>query len=80
MSRSQLSFVGLFVIGGVLMFAVGVFMIGDRRALFAERFELSPTSATSPDFRSAPASGSPASTPVRSCGSRSPEARPIGSW
>ena len=41
MSRSQLSFVGLFVIGGVLMFAVGVFMIGDRRALFAERFELS---------------------------------------
>ena len=31
MSRSQLSLVGAFVMVGVLMFAVGIFMIGDRR-------------------------------------------------
>ena len=41
MSRSQLSLVGAFVVGGVLLFAVGIFMIGDRRLLFAEHFEVS---------------------------------------
>ena len=40
MSRSQLSLVGAFAIGGVILFAVGIFMIGDRRMLFAERFEI----------------------------------------
>ncbi len=32
--------VGAFVIGGVLLFAVGLFLIGDRRMLFDEHFEI----------------------------------------
>jgi len=40
MSRSRLAAVGAFVIAGLLLFAVGIFMIGDRRLLFTEHFEL----------------------------------------
>ena len=40
MSRVQLSLVGTFVVAGVLLFAVGIFMIGDRRLLFAQHFEV----------------------------------------
>ena len=32
--------VGLFVLGGLLLFAVGLFLIGNRRMLFAESFEV----------------------------------------
>ena len=32
--------VGVFVLGGLLLFAVGLFMIGQRRMLFAEQFEV----------------------------------------
>jgi len=41
MSRTRLSLVGAFVVVGVLLFAVGIFMIGDRRLLFAQNFEVS---------------------------------------
>lgn len=37
---SRLAIVGAFVLGGVLLFAVGIFMIGDRRLLFASSFEV----------------------------------------
>jgi phospholipid/cholesterol/gamma-HCH transport system substrate-binding protein len=40
MSRVQLSLVGTFVVAGVLLFAVGIFMIGDRRLLFTQHFEV----------------------------------------
>ena len=40
MGSPRLAVVGTFVIGGLLLFAVGLFMIGDRRLLFAERFEV----------------------------------------
>ena len=40
MSRSHLSLVGVFVVVGVLLFTVGIFMIGDRRLLFAQHFEI----------------------------------------
>ena len=40
MSQSKLAAVGAFVAGGILLFAVGLFLIGDRRLLFAEQFEL----------------------------------------
>ena len=40
MGSPRLAWVGTFVIGGLLLFAVGLFMIGDRRLLFAERFEV----------------------------------------
>ena len=40
MSRVQLSLVGTFMVAGVLLFAVGIFMIGDRRLLFAQHFEV----------------------------------------
>ena len=40
MGSPRLAWVGAFVIGGLLLFAVGLFMIGDRRLLFAERFEV----------------------------------------
>lgn len=32
--------VGVFVVGGLLLFALGLFMIGDRRMLFAEQFDV----------------------------------------
>jgi phospholipid/cholesterol/gamma-HCH transport system substrate-binding protein len=32
--------VGAFVLGGLLLFAVGLFLIGDRRMMFAETFEV----------------------------------------
>ncbi len=40
MSRTQLSLVGTFVVVSVLLFAIGIFMIGDRRLLFTEHFEV----------------------------------------
>lgn len=40
MSQSKLAAVGAFVTAGILLFAVGLFMIGDRRLLFKEQFEL----------------------------------------
>ena len=35
---ARLAGVGLFVIAGVVLFAVAVFMIGDRQMAFARRF------------------------------------------
>ena len=40
MSQSKLAAVGAFVTAGILLFAVGLFMIGDRRLLFKDQFEL----------------------------------------
>ena len=40
MGSPRLALVGAFVIGGLLIFAVGLFMIGDRRLLFSEQFEM----------------------------------------
>lgn len=40
MSRSRLSVIGAFVVGGALLFAVGLFMIGDRRLLFTDQIQL----------------------------------------
>ena len=40
MGSPRLAIVGAFVIGGLLLFAVGLFLIGDRRLLFSEQFEV----------------------------------------
>ncbi|RPI12508.1 MAG: MCE family protein, partial [Acidobacteriales bacterium] len=40
MSAKQKTVVGLFVVGGFLLFALGLFLIGDRRLLFSESIEL----------------------------------------
>ena len=40
MGSPRLALVGAFVIGGLLLFAVGLFLIGDRRLLFSEQFEV----------------------------------------
>lgn len=40
MSRNRAAAVGAFVIGGMLLFALGLFLIGDRRMLFEENFEV----------------------------------------
>lgn len=40
MSVTQRALVGAFVGGGILLFAVGLFLIGDRRLLFVDRYEL----------------------------------------
>ena len=40
MGSPRLALVGAFVISGLLIFAVGLFMIGDRRLLFSEQFEI----------------------------------------
>jgi phospholipid/cholesterol/gamma-HCH transport system substrate-binding protein len=43
MTRLRTALVGGFVIVGLLLFAGGLFLIGDRRLLFAEQFELNAT-------------------------------------
>ncbi len=40
MSTSRLAVVGAFVLGGLVLFAAGLFMIGERRLLFAQQFEV----------------------------------------
>jgi phospholipid/cholesterol/gamma-HCH transport system substrate-binding protein len=40
MPSSRSFMVGLFVVGGILLFTVGLFMIGDRRKLFSKDFEV----------------------------------------
>jgi len=40
MGKNRLAAVGAFVIGGMLLFAAGLFMIGDRRMLFGDTFEI----------------------------------------
>lgn len=41
MSNTRTALVGAFVLGGLALFAAGLFLIGDRRLLFAEQFEVS---------------------------------------
>jgi phospholipid/cholesterol/gamma-HCH transport system substrate-binding protein len=40
MNRNKAVAVGAFVVAGVLLFAVGLFLIGDRRMMFADTFEV----------------------------------------
>jgi phospholipid/cholesterol/gamma-HCH transport system substrate-binding protein len=40
MNRMRGAIVGAFVLGGLVLFGAGLFLIGDRRLLFAEQFEL----------------------------------------
>lgn len=40
MPSSRLIAVGVFVLGGVVLFALGLFLIGDRRGLFADNFDV----------------------------------------
>lgn len=43
MTRLRTALVGAFVLGGLLLFSGGLFLIGDRRLLFSPRFELNST-------------------------------------
>lgn len=43
MSPLRRALVGAFVLGGLLLFGAGLFMIGDRRLLFVRQFELNAT-------------------------------------
>ena len=43
MTGMRSALVGAFVLGGLLLFGGGLFLIGDRRLLFAEQFELNST-------------------------------------
>jgi phospholipid/cholesterol/gamma-HCH transport system substrate-binding protein len=43
MNPMRTALVGAFVLGGLLLFAGGLFLIGDRRLLFAPQFELNTT-------------------------------------
>jgi phospholipid/cholesterol/gamma-HCH transport system substrate-binding protein len=38
MNQTRLAGIGAFVIGGVLLFAIGLFLIGERRMLFEQKF------------------------------------------
>jgi phospholipid/cholesterol/gamma-HCH transport system substrate-binding protein len=40
MPNTRLAAVGAFVVGGILLFAVGLFLIGSRRMLFSDTFEV----------------------------------------
>jgi phospholipid/cholesterol/gamma-HCH transport system substrate-binding protein len=40
MTRTRVAAVGAFVLGGILLFGVGLFLIGDRRMLFEQNFEI----------------------------------------
>ncbi len=44
MTRMRTAVVGAFVLGGLLLFGGGLFLIGDRRLLFVDQFELNSTS------------------------------------
>jgi phospholipid/cholesterol/gamma-HCH transport system substrate-binding protein len=43
MTRMRSAVVGAFVLGGLLLFGAGLFLIGDRRLLFSRQFELNST-------------------------------------
>ena len=43
MNRFRGALIGAFVLGGLLLFGGGLFLIGDRRLLFVEQFELNST-------------------------------------
>jgi phospholipid/cholesterol/gamma-HCH transport system substrate-binding protein len=43
MNRLRTAIVGAFVLGGLLLFGGGLFLIGDRRLLFARQFEINTT-------------------------------------
>jgi phospholipid/cholesterol/gamma-HCH transport system substrate-binding protein len=60
MTRNRGAILGAFVVVGLLLFASGLFLIGDRRLLFAEQFELHAT------FRKV--TGLAEGTPVRIAG------------
>jgi phospholipid/cholesterol/gamma-HCH transport system substrate-binding protein len=38
MTSARLAAIGVFVVGGIVLFGIGLFLIGDRRLMFAERF------------------------------------------
>ena len=40
MTPTRLAGIGAFVIGGILLFAIGLFLIGERRMLFQKKFTL----------------------------------------
>src|SRR4029453_7277575 len=40
MGRARLAAVGAFVVGGLVLFAAGLFLIGDRRMLFTDTFRV----------------------------------------
>lgn len=40
MAKNRLAAVGAFIVGGLLLFAVGLFLIGDRRLLFTDTFRV----------------------------------------
>lgn len=40
MQANKLAAVGAFVIGGIVLFAVGLFLIGDRRMMFSDTFDI----------------------------------------
>ena len=40
MTPTRLAGIGAFVIGGILLFAIGLFLIGERRMLFQTKFTL----------------------------------------
>ena len=43
MNRMRGALIGAFVLGGLVLFGAGLFLIGDRRLLFVEQFELDST-------------------------------------
>ena len=43
MTRMRSALIGAFVLGGLLLFGGGLFLIGDRRLLFVEQFEINST-------------------------------------
>jgi phospholipid/cholesterol/gamma-HCH transport system substrate-binding protein len=43
MNRMRSALIGAFVLGGLLLFGGGLFLIGDRRLLFVEQFEINST-------------------------------------
>ena len=47
MANTRLAAVGAFVVGGVLLFSVGLFLIGSRRMLFSDTFEIYATASLS---------------------------------
>jgi len=69
-ARTRTAIVGAFVLGGLILFAAGLFMIGDRRLLFGKQFEVMTTFTK--------VSGLEVGTPVRVAGLPAGEVLEIG--
>ena len=63
---ARLAGVGMFVLAGLLLFAIALFMIGERQLAFADSLSSTPSSRRSPVYSPAQSFASPVPRPAPS--------------